>query len=217
MDELMEPAIQIVIVDDHPMFRDGVVYTLNNADGMSIVGEGANKEDALRLAHELLPDILLLDLNMPGQGLEAIKLISSNYPVIKIVVLTASDQGDDILEALKYGARGYILKGISGPELIQILRDIQQGLSYVPPSLAASLLASNRHGAALNSIPQTELTKREEQILTLVAEGQSNKEIGQKLFIAEKTVKHYMTNILQKLQVRNRVEAVLRHKEWQTK
>lgn len=212
----MESVIQIAIVDDHPMFRDGVVYTLNQAKGMTVVGEGASAQDALQLAGELLPDILLLDLNMPGQGLEALKQINANYPVIKLVVLTASDQGDDILEALEKGARGYILKGISGSDLTQVLRDIQLGLSYVPPSLAARLLASHRQEPS-NPVPHTELTKREEQILTLVAEGHSNKEIGQKLFIAEKTVKHYMTNILQKLQVRNRVEAVLRHKEWQIK
>jgi DNA-binding NarL/FixJ family response regulator len=127
-------------------------------------------------------------------------------------MLTVSEDEEDVLAALKAGARGYVLKGVSGPELVRIVRTINRGESYVTPSLAASLLVELRerdgHHEATPD-PLSELTDRERQILELVATGRSNKEIAEEVFLSEKTIKHYMTNILQKLQVRNRVEAAL--------
>jgi DNA-binding NarL/FixJ family response regulator len=148
---------------------------------------------------------------MPGSGFEAATQISRRCPVTRIVFLTASDDEDHLMKGLKAGGRGYILKGVAARELVQILRSVNAGESYVPPGLAASLLLEmhepkpERGASGLID----ELTTREREILELLAGGMSNKEIGAQLFLSEKTVKHYMTNILQKLQVRNRVEAAL--------
>lgn len=203
---------QIVIVDDHPLFRDGVVNTLNNQPDIDVVGEGASADDAVRLAKELLPDMILIDISMPGGGLEAVRRIAASVPITSIVMLTASEHEEDVTAALKAGARGYIVKGVAARELVSIVRSIHAGEVYVTPSLAATLLfeltgATSRPQPGGN--PLDELTERERQILERVAAGDSNKEIGTALFITEKTVKHHMTNILQKLQVRNRVEAAL--------
>ena len=203
----------IVIVDDHVLFRDGLATIINAEADIEVVGQGGTAEEAIRLARDLLPEIILLDLDMPGGGLEAARVIANDCPVTKIVVLTASEQDDHLIAALKAGTRAYILKGVSARELLRILRAVAAGESYVPPALAASLLMemheprANARKSADN--PINELTGREREILEGLASGLSNKEIGQRLFLSEKTVKHYITNILQKLQVRNRVEAAL--------
>lgn len=207
----MGEVIQVVIVDDHPLFREGVAATLGSEGDIRVVGEGSSADDALRLASGLLPDLLLLDIAMPGGGLEAAKQISRSYPVCKILMLTFSEHEDDVLTALKSGARGYVLKGVSGRELREIVRSVHRGEVYITPTLAASVLLemTGERPKAAAPDPLSELTPRERQILELVAAGKSNKEIGSRLELTEKTVKHYMTNILQKLQVRNRVEAAL--------
>ena len=209
----MTDKIQLLIVDDHPLFREGVIQTLRAEPDIEIVGEATTASEAVRLAGELLPDIILLDITIPGGGLNAARTIATTLPVTKIVMLTASEAEEDVLTALKSGARGYILKGVSSRELVKIVRDVQAGEAYVTPSLAASLLSEMKNGPSPSARPAThpldELTERESQILERVAAGLSNKEIAQQLFLSEKTVKHYMTNILNKLQVRNRVEAAL--------
>lgn len=207
----MNDGIQIVLVDDHPLFREGVAHTLQSIPGFEIVGNGTTAEDALRLSSSLLPDLLLLDINIPGGGLSVVAKIAAACPVTKIVMLTASEAEDDVLAALKAGARGYIVKGVAARELVSILRAIHVGEAYVTPTLAASLLSdlSGGSGSPAEADPLAALTEREREILEGVAHGLSNKEIGQKLSLSEKTVKHYMTNVLQKLHVRNRVEAAL--------
>ncbi|RPI23085.1 MAG: DNA-binding response regulator, partial [Chloroflexota bacterium] len=205
--------IHVVIVDDHALFREGLAAILSALADIDVVGQGGTAEDAVRLTHELLPEIIFLDIDMPGGGLEAARTIANQYPVTKIVILTASEEDDHLIAALKIGARAFILKGVAARELIRILRAVAAGESYVPPALAASLLLEMHEPKGRTSKPQddpmNELTERERQILESLAGGLSNKEIGEKLFLSEKTVKHYMTNILQKLQVRNRVEAAL--------
>jgi two-component system nitrate/nitrite response regulator NarL len=204
--------IQVVIVDDHPLFREGVAHTLQVDPQMEVVGQGASAEDAIRLACDLLPDLILLDIDMPGGGLSAIQAIAANCPVTKIVMLTVSSDEDNVVAAFKAGARAYILKGIAARELLSILRSVCNGEGYVPPALAANLLSEMTRTAPeaqLPASPLDALTEREQQILEQVAAGSSNKEIAQHLGLSEKTVKYYMTNILQKLQVRNRVEAAL--------
>lgn len=208
----MSERIQIIVVDDHPLFRDGVVQTLKAEPDIEIVGQAMNADQAMRLAAEHLPDVILLDITIPGGGLNVARAITAATPVIKIIMLTASEAEEDVLAALKAGARGYILKGVSGEELIKIVRDVHAGESYVTPALAASLLSEmqrERIGQPAVSHPLDELTEREHEILEQVAAGLSNKEIAQQVSLSEKTVKHYVTNILQKLQVRNRVEAAL--------
>jgi DNA-binding NarL/FixJ family response regulator len=201
-----------VIIDDHPLFREGVVSILGNDPNFEVVGQGSNADEAVNLCINMLPDIVLLDIDMPGNGIRAAKEISTACPVTKIAFLTVSEADENLLDALKSGGRAYILKGVSGRELVRILESVESGESYVPPSLAASLLKdlSEPRGRVKSQTHHAdELTEREAQILGLLGSGMSNKEIGEKLFLSEKTIKHYMTNILQKLQVRNRVEAAL--------
>ena len=208
----MTEKIRVVLVDDHPMLREGVASTLDAEPDFEVVGQGSNADEALALARDQLPDLIMLDVSMGGGGINAARAIAAACPIVKIVMLTVSEDEEDVLAALKVGARGYVLKGVSGPELVRIVRSINAGEPYVTPSLAASLLGELREQPAHKKAapdPLSELTDRERQILELVATGRSNKEIAEDLFLSEKTIKHYMTNILQKLQVRNRVEAAL--------
>lgn len=209
-------SIRVVLVDDHPLFREGVAVTLGSEPDFEVVGQGVNAGDAVRLATELLPDIILLDISMPGGGIEAVRRIALACPVVNIVMLTVSEQDDDVIAALQAGARAYVLKGVGAAELTSIARAVQRGETYVSPSLAARLLAEMLPRAPESRPRQdrlSELTAREEQILKLLARGLSNKEIARELDLQEKTIKHYVTNILQKLQVRNRVEAALKARE----
>jgi two-component system, NarL family, nitrate/nitrite response regulator NarL len=207
----MSEPLRIIIIDDHPLFRQGVVQTLTTEPGFQIVGQGENGAQALSLTCELLPDILLLDIGIPGGGIQTARSIADACPAIKIVMLTVSEDEDNLTEALRVGARAYILKGVSAHELTEILNAVAGGEVYVTPSLANSLLLENPSPGVGTELQTNlmQLTRREYQILEQVATGASNKEIANLLFLSEKTVKHYMTNILQKLQVRNRVEAAL--------
>ena len=207
----MSTAVRIVVVDDHPLFREGVVRSLEEAGGFEIVGQGGSADDAVRLAGEQNPHIILLDISMPGDGLAAARRVNESAPEVRIVMLTVSEAGDDIMAALKEGAKGYILKGIGSSMLADILRAIANGESYVSPSLAARLLVEmrNREAGEPAEDPLSSLSRREEEILRLVAVGLSNKEVGLKLDLQEKTVKHHMTRILNKLRVRNRTEAAM--------
>ena len=208
----MENNIRIVIVDDHPLFREGVARTLNSDPNIEVIAEGQNSEDAIKLAQHHLPDVILLDISMPGGGIEAAKTISSVCPVVKITMLTVSEREDDVMQSLGVGADGYVLKGVGGEELVDIVKRIYQGESYITPQLAARMLTEIKAAPGNKADTQdvfSNLTAREEQILESVSRGLSNKEIGRELKITEKTVKHYVTNVLQKLQVRNRVEAAL--------
>ncbi|RPJ26240.1 MAG: DNA-binding response regulator [Chloroflexi bacterium] len=205
----MSDKIHVVIADDHTLFREGLAGIISGEKDFEVVGQGGTMQEAVQLARDLLPDIILLDIDMPGGGLEAARIVAEEFPVTRIVVLTASEDDDHLIGALKIGARAYILKGVAARELVRILRAVWAGESYVPPMLAASLLLEMRETHKQLASPLDELTPREREILESLAAGLSNKEIGEQLFLSEKTVKHYMTNILQKLQVRNRVEAAL--------
>jgi DNA-binding NarL/FixJ family response regulator len=204
----MTESINIVVVDDHPLFRQGVVHSLGLEPDLKVVGETASGEEALELARALLPDLVLLDISMAGwSGIETAGKISIACPATTIVMLTVSDDKDKLLAAFKAGARGYVLKGVSGKELAQVIRSAVAGEVYVSPSIAAEMLVSLTQGHAPD--PLQELTDREREILGLIGTGLTNREIGERIFLSEKTVKHYVTNILQKLQVRSRVEAAL--------
>jgi DNA-binding NarL/FixJ family response regulator len=201
--------VRVVVADDHPLLRDGVARTLEESGLFAIVGQCGSADEAIRLAQSLRPDILLLDISMPGSGLAAARRVGETAPDVKIVMLTVSEAGDDIMAALRSGAKGYVLKGVGSATLVEILTSIAKGESYVSPSLAARLLTEMRIGGRNTQNPLADLTRREEEILRLVAEGLSNKEVGLKLDLQEKTVKHHMTRILNKLQVRNRTEAAV--------
>jgi DNA-binding NarL/FixJ family response regulator len=210
--------VKIMIADDHPLYRDGVARTLRESGQFEVVAEVGTAAEAAEAAVRHRPALALLDISMPGSGIRAAQSIAAAVPGVRIVMLTASESDDHVMEALKAGAAGYVLKGVGGRELVAVLSDVAQGGSYVTPSLAARLLTALKaprpqppRGADLIE----DLTKREEDILRLVSRGLSNKEVGRTLDLQEKTVKHYMTNILQKLQVRNRTEAaVLAREAW---
>ncbi len=203
--------IRIAIVDDHPIMLDALVHTFEREDGFEVVGIGSSGMEAIQLAEMLLPNLMLLDINMPGDGVQAARTISRSCPAVRIIMLTAYDGEQHVLDALRSGASGYVVKGVSSEELIKTARAIYNGEGYVSPSLAAKLL--RKRGRVSLKAPTSEafvdLTSREEEILRLVCEGFSNREIGETIGLTEKTVKHYMTNILQKLHARNRVEAAL--------
>lgn len=208
----MSDLIEIVIVDDHPLFREGVAHTLGAEPDIEVVGQGETADEAVHLVATLAPDLVLLDITMPGSGLQAARTIAATYPATRIIIVTASEEEDDLVAALKAGARAYVLKGVPARELIGILRAVAAGEVRLPPWLASNiLLEMTRPGASSAAVanPLEELTEREREVLEGVAAGLSNKEIALRVHLSEKTVKHYMTNILQKLQVRNRVEAAL--------
>ena len=204
----MSDPISLLVVDDHPLFRQGVVAALGKEPDLRVVGETASGEEALALAHKLLPDVVLLDISMPGwNGIVTAEKIAMACPATAIVMLTMSEEKDKLLAALKAGARGYVLKGVGPKELAQVVRSAAAGEVYVPPSIAAEMLVSLTRAPAPD--PLQELTELEREILGLIGEGLTNREIGERIFLSEKTIKHYVTNILQKLQVRSRVEAAL--------
>lgn len=209
-------AIRIAIVDDHPLFREGVTRSLSEIGGFEIVGEGATAQDAERIASTVRPDLLLLDISLPGGGLAAVATILADHPTQKIVMLTVSEANADVTKALNAGVQGYILKGVGSRALADILRNVAAGESYLTPALSARLLSDLQSPQPANGVADRlrHLTERQTEILRLVAEGLSNKEIALRLELQEKTVKHHMTGVLSKLNVRNRTEAALMMREF---
>lgn len=212
----MTGTIRIAIVDDHPLFREGVTRSLSEIGGFEMVGEGATAQDAERLAATVRPDILLLDISMPGGGLSAVASILASHPAQKIVMLTVSEANADVTKALNAGVSGYVLKGVGSRGLADILRNVAAGESYLSPTLSARLLSDLQSQQPTDGVAERlrQLTERQTEILRLVAEGLSNKEVALRLELQEKTVKHHMTGVLSKLNVRNRTEAALVMREW---
>jgi DNA-binding NarL/FixJ family response regulator len=205
----MTDPIRILIADDHPLFREGVAQSLASEPGFTVVGQAGSGEEAFSLVADLLPDVLLLDVTMPGDGgIVTAGKVAAAWPVVRIIMLTVSEEQDTLMAALKAGARGYVLKGVTARDLANAVRVVASGDIYISPALAGGILfelTANKQ----DDDPLTTLTDRERDILSLVAEGLTNREIGDRLHLAEKTIKHYMTNVLQKLHVRSRVEAAL--------
>jgi DNA-binding NarL/FixJ family response regulator len=215
----MKQSIGIVVADDHPLLRDGVIRTLQNQEGIDVLGAADSAKSAVEQVIKCRPDIVLLDISMPGNGIMAAQEIAELPSPPKIIMLTVSEDDDDIIKALEAGALGYVLKGVNAEELTKIVREVHIGLSYISPSLAVQVLIAmnkpkQKHQTA-DELLET-LTARETEILKLVSVGKSNKEVGLSLNIQEKTVKHYMTSILQKLHAKNRVEAAIKAQNaWQ--
>lgn len=201
--------IRVAIVDDHPLFREGVTRSLSEIEGFEIVAEGSSKDDATQIAESLGPDIMLMDISMPGGGLEAIPAILKIAPSQKIIMLTVSEDGDDVTTALDRGATGYVLKGVGARALAEVIRTVASGERYVAPTLSAKLLSSRTPSVSGKSGLIVGLTPREREVLELVAAGMSNKHIAIQLDLQEKTVKHHMTQIMTKLGVSNRTEAAM--------
>jgi two-component system nitrate/nitrite response regulator NarL len=199
-------SITVGIVDDHPLFREGVTRSLSEIKDFLVVGEGATSDDAAMIAADKHPDVMLVDVSMPGGGLSAIGEILRRSPSTKVLMLTASEEIDTLLAALQRGAMGYVLKGVGSRGLTEAIRTILKGTRYVSPAMSAKVV-----DVSLDKEPsKNSLTPREREVMDLVGEGLSNKHIGLRLDLQEKTVKHHMTQILTKLGVSNRTEAALR-------
>lgn len=210
----MAKRIRVAIVDDHPLLREGIAHSLQSDATIECVAQGASAADAVRIATELDIDVAIIDVNMPGGGINAVREIHRLRPSVKVVMLTISECEGNVLEALDAGARAYVLKGITGADLLRTVHAIHDGETYISPGLAARLLLQRQQPAGQKEKRSlSDLTHREEQIVSRVAKGLTNKEIARELDLSEKTIKHYMTNVLQKLHVRNRVEAILAIKQ----
>ncbi len=203
----MSAAIRILIADDHPMFLDGLVVTLAADEELEVVATAVDSLSAVAAARDHRPDVALLDITMPGGGLEAARQIAEASPATRVVMLTSSENEDDLAAAMQAAAKGYVLKGVAGRDLRTILKAVHRGDTYVAPSLAYGMIRGLTRPHAED--PFEELTAREREVLELVGAGLSNAQIGGRLGLAEKTVKHHMTAILGKLQAGSRVEAAL--------
>ncbi len=207
----MGENLRIAVVDRHPLFRTGVRTALSVRPTWQLVGQGVDCTDAGDIISEHEPDILLLDQNAGGSVLDVVRDAAGQERLTRIIILAASMDEEHVSSALDYGARGYILKSEDPQSLIQAIICVARGESYVTPSLAASVFQYIKKKEKSRAIRPglNDLTRRETEILYCVGLGLSNKNIAQKLRISEKTVKHYMSNILQKLRVENRVQAAL--------
>lgn len=204
----MDTRIRVAIVDDHPLFREGVTRSLSEIDGFEIVAEGSSGTDAVRIAGTLQPDVLLMDISMPGGGLDTIPAVLHVAPSQRIVMLTVSETSDDVTTALARGAVGYVLKGVGALTLADAIRTVAAGDGYVAPTLSARLISARTEMPGKSALLAS-LTPREMEVLELVAVGMSNKHVAIELDLQEKTVKHHMTQILTKLGVTNRTEAAM--------
>jgi two-component system NarL family response regulator len=206
--------IRVLLVDDHALFRRGLLLVLESEDGIEVVGEAEDGEEAVRKAEELAPDVVLMDVRMPRvSGIEATQRLAESLPTTRIIVLTVSDEEDDLYEAIKAGATGYLLKEISIEEVADAVRAVMQGQTLISPSMASKLIAEfanlSKVASQRSSVPAPRLTDRELDVLRLVAQGLTNREVAEQLYIAENTVKNHVRNILEKLHLHSRMEAVL--------
>jgi DNA-binding NarL/FixJ family response regulator len=203
--------LRVLVVDDHALFRSGIVSLLSAEAGFEVVGEAANGREAIEKARDLMPDIVLMDLSMPEvDGLQATQRIKTELPHVRVVILTVEEADQNLFEAVKNGAQGYLLKKIEPRALFDTLRGVAQGEASISRLMAAKLMGefsrqANLGGSGADRRP--ELSPREHEVLGLVAQGRSNKEIAAALDIAENTVKNHLKNILEKLHLENRVQA----------
>lgn len=203
--------MRVLLADDHPLFRDGLA-TLLRARGMEVVGEASNGLDAVEKARALKPDLILMDVNMPQMnGLEATRIIKTEKPDTKIVILTVSDDDENLFEAIKSGAQGYLLKSLQSQSFFDLLNGVAQGEAPISRGLATKILgefARHLQQDEVQAANKEDLTDREKEVLRLVAEGSTNRDIASKLNVTENTVKYHLKNILEKLHLRNRAQAV---------
>jgi two-component system nitrate/nitrite response regulator NarL len=207
----MQQSIRVLLVDDQVLFREGLAQLLSSQEDMQIVGEAGDGLEAVEKAKELRPDLIVMDIRMPSMnGLEACRAIKLALPETRIVMLTVSDSDEDLFQAIKYGATGYLLKNLKARRLFDQLRSAYRGEAALSPYLAMRVLeefARERRREETTSGYRGRLTDREKEILQLVVNGLTNKEIGGQVGIAESTVKRHIHNILEKLQMDNRVQA----------
>lgn len=211
--------IRILIADDHALFREGLRALFTALPDIEVVGEAAEGAAAISQVDTLQPDLVLMDINMPGvNGIEATRRILSTHPNLGVIMVTMLEDDASVFSAMRAGARGYVLKGAHHDEILQAIRAVAAGQAVFGPAIAARMmnffqgLNTTLHtGSAAQAFP--ELTEREREVLTLIAQGVSNKEIAEKLFISMKTVSNHITNIFSKLQVADRAQAIIRARD----
>jgi len=211
----MEDSIRVLIADDHPLFRDGMRGLMGSLADMEVVGEASSGEQAIELARELQPDVILMDIKMPGiNGIEATREILHTSPRIGVLVVTMFEDDDSVFAAMRAGARGYLLKDSSGQEVGHAIRAVASGEAIFGPGVAHRLISFfSAPSPAVSRRAFPELTEREEEVLSLVAQGKSNQQIAKQLFVSIKTVRNHVSNIFLKLQVADRAQAVIRARE----
>ena len=207
-------AIKVIVADDHALFRRGLFMVLESEDDIDVVAEANDGDEVVELAKQHIPDLVLMDVRMPGTGgIDATKEIKSEVPTTKILMLTISDEEEDLYDAIKAGASGYLLKEISIDEVADAIRSVHAGQSLISPSMASKLLTEfammAKKDEEKEQMPAPRLTDREMEVLTLVAKGMNNRDIAKELFISENTVKNHVRNILEKLHLHSRMEAVV--------
>jgi DNA-binding NarL/FixJ family response regulator len=206
--------IRVLIADDHALFRYGLRAMLASGEGLEMVGEAATGQEAVRLAAELVPDVVLMDIQMPDlNGIEATRRILETNPRIGVVVVTMFEEDDSVLTAMRAGARGYVLKGADAGEVLKVVRAVAEGEAHFGPDIARRFrdFFSAPRSAPSEAFP--ELTSRETEVLDLVARGMDNQNIARRLYLSQKTVRNHVSNIFLKLQVADRAQAIVRARE----
>lgn len=210
----MDEPIRVLIADDHPLFRDGLAALFREAADTELVGAAATGAEAVELARQLQPDVVVMDLRLPGMtGTEATRRVVADSPHIAVVVLTMFDDGDSVFAALRAGARGYLLKGANREQVLRAVRAAAAGEAIFGTGLASRLLSYFAAEAAAQPAPFPQLTDREREVLELVAQGRSNTAIAARLHLSQKTIRNNVSNILTKLQVADRAQAIVRARD----
>jgi DNA-binding NarL/FixJ family response regulator len=211
----MKDTMRVLIADDHPLFREGMRGRLDRVGDITVVGEAASGDEAVELARELEPHVILMDIKMPGlNGIEATREIRQTSPAVGVLVLTMFEDDDSVFAAMRAGAKGYLLKDSGGEEVVYAIRAVASGEAVFGSGVAERIIgyfSGPRPATPQRAFP--ELTEREEEVLSLVAQGKSNQEIARQLFVSLKTVRNHVSNILVKLQVADRAQAVIRARD----
>jgi DNA-binding NarL/FixJ family response regulator len=216
-DQTLEEPIRVLLADDHPAFRSGLRFMLSRSPGVEILGEAADGHDVVRLARELSPDVVVMDVNMPGRnGIDATRQIVAEQPHVGVLVLTMLEDDESVFQAMRAGARGYLLKGADQDDIERAVAAVAKGEAIFGPDLArriADFFAAGGPGSATPEVAFPELSEREREVLSLVADGMTNPEIARRLFLSPKTIRNHVSNIFTKLQVADRAHAIVRARD----